>query len=136
MNVAFRSWLPLLAALCLLAACQITPPEMAWAITRFEGTVRSTDGRPVSGARFEIDTYSPDCGRLVGRDHAHVGDDGRFLYWVAIRASAVHCVVLTAVPPQSSGLAPASDTFPDVRFNYSTTESDTVRADFVLSPLP
>jgi hypothetical protein len=124
----------LLIIVPLLTACEPTGPERPFTSVWVEGTVHDTMGRPVPGTEVRIDLLSTDCVRPIGVAGSWVEENGRFTYRMKSYTVSTDCVVLTAIPPARSGLATVSDTFPDVRFTY--TMSDTVRARFVLPPAP
>lgn len=103
------------------------------------GTVRSASGTPVPGARVSVEARETSCrGTQIGGEDAIADTSGA--YRVRLRspeAPTAVCLVVTGVPPTSSGMMSGSDTGHVVRMqpDYGRDEStDSVRVDLTLPP--
>ena len=141
-----RLWLLILVAVIVGACRSSTQPQgcdicVTGAIVY--GSVTTSAGAPVAGARVAVDLHSSSCAvsSAALEAGATLSDATGSYRLVAISpySPAVQCAIVTVTPPAGVGASVTADSSHSVRLQdtYPTTVPlDSVRVDIVLRPLP
>lgn len=105
------------------------------------GTVTSTSGASLQRVTIKFDVRAPDCaGSLNFTAGTQTDPSGQYVGRIMVlTAPMTACVIVTATPGPTTGLAGAVDTVPELDFRavwQPGVTMDQARVDFVLQPLP